>query len=83
MCKLDLITHVRWMLMNDLPGQANEVSLDLSHPFHAGFSFAAVGVAHDELPGAVGLSAQNLDRLVASLGRLSRCIDRIALKVGV
>ena len=64
MCKLDLITHVRWMLMNDLPGQANEVSLDLSHPFHAGFSFAAVGVAHDELPGAVGLSAENLDRLV-------------------
>ena len=49
--------------MNDLPGQANEVSLDLSHPFHAGFSFAAVGVAHDELP-AVGLSAENLDRLV-------------------
>ena len=69
--------------MNDLPGQANEVSLDLSHPFHAGFSFAAVGVAHDELPGAVGLSAENLDRLVASLDRLSRCIDRIALKVGV
>jgi hypothetical protein len=49
--------------MNDLPGQANEVSLDLSHPFHADFSFAAVGVAHDELP-AVGLSAENLDRLL-------------------
>jgi hypothetical protein len=57
------------MPLNALPLQANEVGLDLSH---ARFSFATIGVPNDELPGAVGLSAEDLDRPVTSLDRLAR-----------
>src|SRR5207344_1465652 len=44
-------------------------------------SFPAAWVAHDELPGAVGLATQHLDRLVPDLGCRSRRIDYRALEV--
>jgi hypothetical protein len=43
-------------------------------------SLAAIGVAH-QLPGGIGLAAQDFDRLVASFDRFSRRIDRGSLKV--
>jgi hypothetical protein len=46
-------------------------------------SFAAIGVAHDQLPGTVGLAAQNLDCSVADFDSLSRPIESCSLKVGV
>jgi hypothetical protein len=71
-----LVTTSPTVPPNDLPGEANGADLEVSHSIHAGFSFARVWVSHNEFPGAVGLPVENLDRL-------SRRIDRRALKVDV
>src|SRR5262249_4938349 len=44
---------------------------------------AAVGVAHDQSPRSVGLSAEHLDRLELDLAGRSRIIHHRTLKVGV
>lgn len=53
------------------------------NPPDGGRSSAAVGIAHEELPGAIGLTTKNLDRLVVDLDRLAWPMDRRALEVGV
>ena len=42
-----------------------------------------MGVTHDQLPIASGLTTEDLDGLVMNRDRLPRVIDRYAFKVGV
>ena len=43
---------------------------------------ASIGIANDQLPGAVPLASENLDRPAVNWTRLSRVIDRRTLEIG-
>ena len=60
-----------------------DVFLRRGHCILSSIACTAVGVAHDELPSTIGLTAEDLDCLVTDRNSRSCCIDRRTLKIGV